>query len=85
MPVVKLYANLRKLAGIKEMSITGSTVRALLSELVDLHSSLRGVILQNEELRQHIVITINGHNAVDLDAPVLEQDIVAIFPPIAGG
>ena len=27
MPVVKLYANLRKLAGTKELSIAGATVR----------------------------------------------------------
>jgi molybdopterin converting factor small subunit len=46
---------------------------------------LDGVILENEQIRPHFVITINGLNATDLDASVTEQDMIAIFPPIAGG
>jgi len=85
MPIVKLYANLRKLAGTKELSVTGSTVRAALSVLVERNPQLGEVILAGEELRPHIVITLNGHNVIDLDVNVNEQDVVAIFPPIAGG
>ncbi len=44
-----------------------------------------GVILENGQIRPHFVITINGHNATELDALVTEQDLIAIFPPIAGG
>jgi len=85
MPIVKLYANLRKLAGTKELSVTESTIGAVLNELVKQNPPLGDVILENGKLRPHIVITLNGHNAVDLNAEVNEQDIVAIFPPIAGG
>ena len=85
MPTVKLFANLRKLAGTKELSIAGSTLGAVLNELVEQHPALDGVVLENGQIRPHVVITINGHNAVDLDASVTEQDVVAIFPPIAGG
>jgi MoaD family protein len=85
MPLVKLYANLRKLAGTKEMSITESTIGAVLNELVRQNPPLGDVILENGGLRQHIVITLNGHNVFDLNVHVNEQDIVAIFPPIAGG
>jgi MoaD family protein len=85
MPIVKLYANLRKLAGMKELSVAGSTVRAALSILVEKYPPLGDVILEGEELRPHIVITLNGHNVIDLDVHANEQDIVAIFPPIAGG
>ena len=85
MPLVKLYANLRKLAGTKEVSIAESTVRAVLNELVKQNPPLGNVILENGNLRPHIVITLNGHNAVDLNVEVNERDIVAIFPPIAGG
>ena len=63
----------------------GTTVGVVLSELVKQHPSLNGVILENEELRPHVVITINGHNARDLGTRVTEQDEIAIFPPIAGG
>jgi len=85
MPTVKLYANLRKLAGTKELSITETTVRAVVSELVRQHPSIGDVILENDELRRHIILTLNGQNLTDLKTPVVEQDIIAIFPPIAGG
>ena len=85
MPIIKLYANLRKLAGTKELSIMETTIRAVLAELVKQNPSLGEVILEGENLRPHIVITLNGHNVVDLDVNVSEKDVVAIFPPIAGG
>jgi MoaD family protein len=85
MPTVKLYANLRKLAGTKELSTTGATVGAVLNELIKRNPAFRDVILENGGLRPHIVITLNGHNIADLGTPVMEQDTIAIFPPIAGG
>lgn len=85
MPLIKLYANLRKLAGTKELSITGATVGAMLSELIERNPPLGDVILENGELRPHIVVTLNGHNVTDLNLTVIEQDVVAVFPPIAGG
>jgi len=85
MPVVKLYANLRKLAGTKELPITKTTLGAVLNELVEQHPALDGVLLENGQVRPHVVITINGHNAAGLDVSVAEQDLIAIFPPIAGG
>lgn len=85
MPVVKLYANLRKLVGTKELSATGATVRAVVNELVRQNPSVGEMILQNGEIAPHVVITVNGHNVIDLETPVGEQDVIAIFPPIAGG
>lgn len=85
MPIVKLYANLRKLAGTKELSLTGQTVGAVVRGLVEQYPPIKDVILAGSELRPHIVITVNGHNATDLNASVNEQDVIAIFPPIAGG
>jgi len=85
MPTIKLYANLRKLAGTKEISIPRATVRAVLNELVKQNPPLGEILLENSGLRPHIVVTLNGHNVVDLDVDVSEQDIIAIFPPIAGG
>jgi len=85
MPVVKLYANLRKLAGTKELSIMGATVGMVVNELVRQSPPLGAVVIENGELRRHIIVTLNGRNITDLETPVTEQDIVAIFPPIAGG
>jgi sulfur-carrier protein len=85
MPTVKLYANLRNFAGTKEISIPGPTVRAVLDELVQRYPQLGPVVLQEEGLRPHIIIMLNGHNVVDLSLAVAEHDVVAFFPPIAGG
>jgi MoaD family protein len=85
MPVIKLYANLRKLAGTKELSVAGSTVGAVVGELVRQRPLISEIVLQNGALAPHVVVTLNGHNISDLETPVVEQDIVAIFPPIAGG
>ena len=85
MPTIKLYANLRTIAETKELSIVGTSLRGVLNELMKRVPALDGVILENGQIRPHFVITINGHNATGLDVTVTEQDLIAIFPPIAGG
>jgi molybdopterin synthase sulfur carrier subunit len=85
MPTIKLYANLRTIAGTKELSIAATSLGEILNELVKEVPALDGVILEDGQIRPHFVITINGHNVAELDVAVTEQDLVAIFPPIAGG
>jgi len=85
MAIVKLYASLRKLAETKDLSVTGGTIRAVVSELVRLKPPVGEVVLQNGRLAPHVVVTLNGHNITDFETPLVEQDIVAIFPPMAGG
>jgi MoaD family protein len=93
MPIIKLFANLRKVAGTKEASITGATVGAVVSELVKRYPALAENLLVyhpddlsgDGHIRPHVIITINGHPTTNPDAPVMEQDEIAIFPPIGGG
>jgi MoaD family protein len=85
MPVTKLYANLRKLAGTKELSITGTPVGAVVRELVRRNPPVGEIILRKAELAPHIVLTVNGHNIIDLETHLTKWDTVAIFPPIVGG
>jgi len=85
MPTIKLYANLRKLAGTKEIAIRGESIGEIVSELVRQKPSLEGAILEEGEIRPHVIILINGLNATEIDAPVNEDDVIAVFPPIAGG
>jgi molybdopterin synthase sulfur carrier subunit len=85
MPLVKLYANLRKLAGTKELSVKGVTVGTVLEELIRQSPPVGEIILRDGEIGPHVVITLNGQNITELETPVTEQDTVAIFPPIAGG
>ncbi len=85
MALVKLYANLRKLAGTKELSITGASVGAALNELAKQNPTLGAAILLNGVLRPYVIVTVNGHTVIDLNTPLAEDDVLAVFPPIAGG
>jgi MoaD family protein len=85
MPLIKLFANLPKVAGTKEVSITGESIKAVLVGLVRQYPALDRYLLEDEHIRPHLVITLNGHPTQDSQAPVSEEDEIAIFPPIAGG
>lgn len=85
MPVVKLFANLRKIAGTKEASITGASVSGVLFELVKRYPALAEHLLVDGQIRPHVIITINGNPITDVTVAVTEEDQIAIFPPIAGG
>jgi sulfur-carrier protein len=85
MPIIKLFANLRKVAGTKEVSVTGASVGGVVSELVKRYPALAANLLVDGQIRPHVIITINGHPTEDVHAPVTEQDQIAIFPPITGG
>jgi len=85
LPTIKLFANLRSIAGKKELSIAGASLKGVLNELVKEVPALDGVILEDGQIRPYVVITINGHNVTELDVTVTEQDLIAIFPPITGG
>jgi sulfur-carrier protein len=85
MALIKLFANLRKVAGTKETSITGASVGAVLSELVKRYPALAANLLEDGQIRPHVIITVNGHPTHDVNAPITEDDVVSIFPPMAGG
>lgn len=62
-----------------------ATIGAVLNELVKRNPPLEDVILENGKLRPHVVITLNGQNVIDINMQVKEDDVIAIFPLIAGG
>jgi MoaD family protein len=83
--MVKLYANLRLVAGLKEITISADNLGELLTELVHRIPALESHLLQDGQVRRHVIIVLNGHNVSALVTPLSEADEVAIFPPIAGG
>ena len=85
MPTIKLFANLRKIAGEKENSIAGTTLNEVLNGLVQQHPTLASAIFENGQIRPNVIITLNGKNITDPNSSVTETDTIAIFPPIAGG
>jgi MoaD family protein len=85
MPSIKLFAHLRKLAGKKELQVTGADLNAVLNHMVEQFPALDGVIMENSRIRSNFVITINGNVVTDLDASLSKDNVVAVFPPVAGG
>ena len=88
MPLIKFHANLRLIAGLKEMTIRGASIRAVLERLVKEFPELQRYLLEDGQLCPHVLLVLNGQALDlenDLDTPVSGQDALAIFPPIAGG
>lgn len=85
MPVIKLHANLRSIAGKKKVQVMAKSLKQCFREIAKASAELEEVLFEDEEIRSHFVITVNGHHAIDLDVLVEESDIISIFPPIAGG
>lgn len=85
MPLVKLFAGLRKTAGLKQIAVAGANLAEVLSGLAQHNPALGAAILENGALRPHVVITLNGHPVDSQELAVTEQDEIAIFPPLAGG
>jgi molybdopterin synthase sulfur carrier subunit len=88
LPVIKLFANLRQLAGAAQLDVAGTTVYELIQGLCAQKPQLQGKILDGARLFPHVRVMVNGHDVEleqGLDTPVGPQDQVTIFPPIAGG
>ncbi len=85
MPTLKLYAGFRELAERKELELGGTTVRALLQAALEAAPALRRAIPMDGDVTASAVLILNGINVTDLDSPVAADDVLAVFPPIAGG
>ena len=89
---VKIFATLRQLVGAKEIEVgleVGDTVGSVLARLVADYPALGEHILDDEgNLEAYINVFVNGRSTrfLDgLDTSLIEDDVLAIFPPVAGG
>jgi len=82
--MVKLFANLRRAAGTKEVIIQGENISELLNALVDRYPDL-ALLLADTVVQKHLIITLNGQPVIERNTAVSEQDEIAIFPPLGGG
>ena len=88
MATIKLFGNLRQMAGKPILSVDGQTVFELLEKLMPQYASIVDAILDEAKLKPYYKIMVNGIDislSQGLDTPVKDSDVVAIFPPIAGG
>ena len=75
---VRLFANLRELAGASEVEIEGDTVGAVLDEAADRYGQ------EFKRSLGHARVWLNGEPAQAQD-PVGRLDEVALIPPVSGG
>jgi MoaD family protein len=88
---VKSFATLREVmdAEFRTELIPAATVRSLLAELTGRYSGLHELLFSDPDtLRDLVNILKNGRNIsflAGLDTPLDDGDIIALFPPVAGG
>ncbi len=89
--LVKYFADIRKLSRREQQTVQGAapTVRRLLEELSAQHgAAFRNRVFEGEGLSSTLIVLVNGRHVEHLagiETPVAPDDVVAIFPMIAGG
>jgi molybdopterin synthase sulfur carrier subunit len=88
---VRAFADYREIIGneVELVLPEGETIGTLLSDIAERHPVLqRQMFVKTGELKEFINILINGRNIAFLDnmaTIVVDGDIIALFPPVAGG
>ena len=89
---VKLFATLKQLVGAKEIEVGlegGDTVGSVIARLVADYPALGQHIFDDEgNLEGYINVFVNRRSIRFLDGlntSLSEDDVLAIFPPVAGG
>jgi sulfur-carrier protein len=88
MATIKLFGNLRQIAGKSTIHVDGQTVFELLENFRPQYALVVDAILDEARLKPYIKIMVNGIDislSRELETTVRDDDVVAIFPPIAGG
>lgn len=88
MAIVKLFGNLRQIVGKSTLSVDGNTVAEIMAILRDQNRPLVEAIMDQASLRPYYKIMVNGQDITllgGLATATQAEDIIAIFPPIAGG
>ena len=90
--LVKYFADIRKLSGrLDEQleAVAPATLRGLLDELSRRHGPpFRERVYERDGLSQTLIVLVNGRHVehlAGLDTPLGREDVVAIFPVVAGG
>ena len=89
--LVKFFATVREVTGVKSVELEAENIRELLQSLVQTYGNkFRETVLDAEtnELKQFFSCMINGKRIELLDGyetVLKDNDAVAIFPPVGGG
>ena len=87
MPIKVLIASpLRSYTGADEVEASGGTLGALLADLDARYPGIRfRMIDEQDQVRRHMRIFINGEPVKKLEHPVRETDEVCIVQALSGG
>lgn len=89
MTQIKLFGGLQRKAGTTAVTVNGSNIQELLQNLFVTHPDLETAVIDGQnQLQPHVRVMVNGHDIElkqGLETAVTDQDVIAIFPPIAGG
>jgi len=88
----RFFATFKQITNQREIEFIveeGATIKQFLEVVFDQYSTLRDKIFnENNELRPWIHILKNGRNVKFLsgiDTIITNGDVIALFPPVAGG
>ena len=87
---IKFFANFREIVGARTINMKENniTIKELLNNLCEIHKDLRNALFDTNGLRDYVKIMVNGRSIAFLNGinTILQDgDVVAIFPPVAGG
>ena len=86
---VQIPTPLREQAGgNSEVETAGTTVRAVLDDLIKKHPALNAKLFDGGKLRPYINVFVNDEDIRyldELDTPVKDSEVVALIPAVAGG
>lgn len=83
---VVIPSPLRSYTGQRQVEATGATIAELLADLDRHHPGIRfRMVDEQDQLRPHIRLFVNGELARDLAAPLAPADEVQIVQALSGG
>ncbi|MCQ6962611.1 ubiquitin-like small modifier protein 1 [Methanolobus chelungpuianus] len=89
---VKLFANLREIAGESSLQLDGNNVQEVLFNLMGQYPALKEMIFERTgdepKLRGYINVFLNGNNVKHMESlatEVRDGDEIGVFPPVSGG
>jgi molybdopterin synthase sulfur carrier subunit len=84
----KFFAMLQEAGREVEVEFKGSTLRDAFEALFSVYPALRERIMENDRIKDFYKVFVNGrdiHHLKNLETEINDGDIIAVFPPVAGG
>jgi len=87
---VRLFATLRKKYGVKELTVKcDGTLRGVMENASKIigEGFIKEIYDEKQgKVKENMIVMINGRNVKDIkEIKIKDGDIIAIFPPLAGG